>query len=170
MFKRNFAILLVAGLVLGGGAMALAQGQPERPGEPDAAQPGADREARRQELWNCLQSAGQDEAARRRCREQLGVGRHGGGPLRRAVHADLVVRGRDGKFENVTLDRGRVNDATDASRVVLDRPDGKQVSLQLTAETRYRGVQGAAQLRKGEAATVTSRDGKALTVGQRGPG
>ena len=170
MIKRNFAVLVVAGLVLGGGALALAQGPPDRPGtEPGAARGRADREAERQAFRDCRQRAGQDQAARRQCRQQFGPGKHGGGPLRRVVHGDLVVQGDDGQFENVTVDRGAVNEATDTSKLVLDRPDGKQVTFELTTETRYRGVEGAAQLRKGQPAMVTSRDGKALTVGQRDP-
>jgi hypothetical protein len=121
MIKRNVAVLLVAGLVLGGGGVALAEA------------------------------------------------RHAPAPLRRAVHGDLVVRGQDGRFESLTFDRGTVNEATDTSKLVLDRPDGKQVTLELTAETRYRGVEGAAQLREGERAMATSRDGKALSVRQGGP-
>ncbi len=161
MIKRNIAVLLVAGLVLGGGGLALAQGQPDRP----SAEGRPDREAFKQ----CRQRAGEDQAARRACRQQFGRDKRAPGPLGRAVHGDLVVRGEDGQFENLTFDRGTVNGATDASRLVLDRPDGKQVTLELTAETRYRGVDGAAQLREGERAMATSRDGKALSVHQRRP-
>ena len=175
MIKRNFAVLLVAGLVLGGGALALAQGQPDRPspeqGGPGAGPPGPDPQARRQAARECLRKAGQDEAARRRCREQFGKGPHGGGLLGRAVHGDLIVRGEDGRFENVSFDRGTVHPDSDGSKIVIDRPDGQKVTLQLTPETRYRGVDGAAQLAEGRPAMVTSRDGKALMVAQRdGPG
>ncbi|MDP8992322.1 MAG: hypothetical protein M3N31_04610 [Actinomycetota bacterium] len=139
MIKRNFAVLLVTGLVLGGGALALAQGQPDRP-SPEQGGPG---------------------------REQFGKGGHGAGFIGRAVHGDLVVRGEDGKFENVSFDKGTVHADSDGSKVVIDRPDGKQVTLELTPETRYRGVAGAAQLREGRPAMVASRDGKALMVAQR---
>ncbi len=122
MIKRNVAVLVVAALVLGGGGVALAEGERRAPG-----------------------------------------------PLRRAVHGDLIVRGPDGRFESLTFDRGTVNEATDTSTLVVDRPDGKQVTLELTVETRYRGVEGAAQVREGERAVVTSRDGKALSVRQGGP-
>lgn len=181
MIKRNIAVLLVAGIVFGGGALALAQGQPERPTteQGSAQSPGdrqAQRQARREEAKQCLEDAGGDRAKRQQCRDRFkdgrgkdGRGKDGGGPLRRAVHGDLVVRGEGGAFEKVAFDRGKVSQTSDAGRVVIDRPDGQQVSLGLTPETRYRGVQDANQLRKGENAMVTSRDGNALTVAQRNP-
>ena len=175
MIKRNVAILLVTGIVLGGGALALAQGPPDRPtAEPAAGQAAGDRkaerQARREAARKCMQDAGEDQAKRQQCREQFKAGKGArGGPLRRAVHGDLIVGGEDGKFENLVFDRGLVNQASDATKVVIDRPDGQQVSLALTAETRYRGVRDAGQLRKGEPAVVTSRDGKALTVAQPDP-
>ena len=168
MIKRNLAVLLVAGLVLGGGALALAQGQPDRPTVEPGSQGTPDRQARRQAARECLQRAGQDEEARRKCREEHGRMR-GGALLKNAVHGELIVRGDDGRFENVVFDRGTVNGASDASKVVIDRPDGKQVTIQLTAQTRYRGVADAGQLRKGEPAMVVSRDAKALMVAQRDP-
>ena len=136
VIKRNIAVLLVAALVLGGGGLALAQGQPDRPSDRPTVRDGANA---------------------------------GPGPLRRAVHGDLVVRGQDGRFESLTFDRGTVNEATDTSKLVLDRPDGKQVTLELTSETRYRGMEGAAQVREGQPAVATSRDGNALSVRQRDP-
>lgn len=166
MLKRNVAIVLVAALVLGGSALALAQGGPPRPtAEPGGKQGGADRQARRWALRQCLDRAGQDEEARRRC--QAEHGKVGPGVLRRAVHGDLIVRGEDGSFQTVAFDRGMVNQATDGARIVLDRPDGKQATLQLTADTRYRGVGDAGALRKGQPAMVVSRDGKAVVVAQR---
>lgn len=142
MTKRNVAIALVAAVVLGGGALALAQGEPDRPStEPGPAAGPVHRRA----------------------------GGRAGGPLRRAVHGDLVVRGEGGKFETVTFDRGEVDPSSDGGKVVIERPDGPKVTLQLTPETRYRGVRDATRLRKGEPAVVTSRDGKALTVAQRDP-
>ncbi|MDQ3569375.1 MAG: hypothetical protein M3396_01880 [Actinomycetota bacterium] len=178
MIKRNIAILLVAGIVLGGGALALAQGPPDRSTvEPSAAQAPDDRkaarQARREAARKCMQDAGEDLARRQQCRQQFKAGKAGkgawGGPLRRAVHGDLVVGGADGRFEKLVFDRGTLNQASDATKIVIDRPDGQQVTLALTDQTRYRGVQGANQLRKGEPAVVTSRDGKALTVAQRDP-
>jgi hypothetical protein len=176
MIRRNIAVFLVAATVLGGGALALAQGQPERPTtEPGSskapADPQVDRQARREAARKCRESAGEDRAKRQQCRQQFKQGRgKGGGPLRRAVHGDLVVPAEGGAFEKVTFDRGKVSQSSDPGRIVIDRPDGQQVTLALTPETRYRGIEGADQLRKGQNAVVTSRDGKALTVAQRDPG
>lgn len=173
MFKRNLAILLVAGLVFGGGALALAQGQPESPSTgPGSSQAWADRQANREAARKCLHDAGDDQAKRAQCREQFkgGKGRKGGGgPLKRAVHGDLLVAGEGGKFETVPFDRGQVGQNSDAGKIVIDRPDGQQVTLGLTPETRFRGVEDAGQLREDEPALVTSRDGEALTVVQRDP-
>jgi len=69
----------------------------------------------------------------------------------------------------VAFDRGKVNETSDGGKIVIDRPDGQHVTLALTPETKYHGIQDASQLRKGEPAAVTSRDGKALTVAQRDP-
>lgn len=191
MIKRNLSVLLVAGIVLGGSALALAQSQPERPtvepGSPQApadrqAERKAERKARREEAKKCLEVAGEDQTKRQECRDRFkghkgpdgrgkdGMGKDGRGPLGRAVHGDLVVPGEGGAFEKVAFDRGKVSQSSDAGRIVIDRPDGQQVSFELTPETRYRGVQDANRLRKGENAMVTSRDGKALTVTQRDPG
>ncbi len=156
MIKRNVALLLVLGIVLGGGALAVAQGQPERPTtEPEKAQPPGE----------------QLEGPKgRHGRGRDGGRKGGGGQLRRAVHGELVVPAEGGAFEKVTFDRGRVSQSSDGGRIVIDRPDGQQVSLALTPETRYRGIQDANQVRKGANAMVTSRDGRALTVTQRDPG
>jgi hypothetical protein len=143
VIKRNLAVVLVAGIVLGGGALALAQGPPERPstGPAPAQAPG-----------------------------DHGKGPRGrGGPLGRAVHGDLVVPTEDGGYEKVAFDRGTVDAASDGAKVVINRPDGQKVTLELTQETRYRGVAGADQLRDGQLAVVTSKEGKALTVAQRDP-
>ena len=82
------------------------------------------------------------------------------------MHGDLVVRGQNGAFENVTYDRGTL-DGVSGDTLTLTRPDGKKVSFKLTSETKYRGVTGATELKTGKQTLVTSRDGKALTVAQR---
>ena len=191
MIKRNLSVLLVAGIVLGGSALALAQspagashsgtGLAQAPADRQAERK-AERKARREEAKKCLEGAGEDQTKRQECRDRFkghkgpdgrgkdGMGKDGRGPLGRAVHGDLVVPGKGGAFEKVAFDRGKVSQSSDAGRIVIDRPDGQQVSFELTPETRYRGVQDANQLRKGENAMVTSRDGKALTVTQRDPG
>lgn len=191
MLKRNFAVVLVAGLVLGGGAVALAGGDPPRPtvlaaqadppsSSPDADEP-SDRRAARQALRACLEQAGEDEAARRACKEAAGPAlrrgpghRRGPGPLGlvplgRAVHGTVTVPDGNGGWHEVTFDKGTVDEATDGSRVVLDRPDGQTVTVELSPETGYHGVADAAGLVDGRAALVVSQDGEALHVAQRDP-
>ena len=92
----------------------------------------------------------------------------GGGPLARAVHGNLIVRAQDGTFENVAFDRGTLTAVSDSS-LTLQRPDGVDVTVKLDGDTRYRGVENAAALRKGEPAAVVSKDGTARVVMQRDP-
>ena len=171
MLKQKLGALIVAGLVLGGGAVALAQTDGAPPQAPGAEEGRAERQG---ELRNCREEAAQDDEARRRCLE--GRRRHGPGlhAFRRAVHGDLVVRGEEGGFEQRTFDRGTVDAATTDQRIVLTRPDGPTVSFELTGDTDYHGVDGGGAIRKGEPAMVVSEGGKALHVGQRpageGPG
>jgi len=166
------------------------------PTAPDQAPPtGADREARRAaheakraEVRACMEAAGEDAAARQACLAaagfpgRLGAHRpgaagprhhgHAGGPLGilgRAAHGTAVVPGDGDTWQTVTFDRGRVNDATDGSKVVLDRPDGVQVTLALGAGTRYLGIADAAGIRKGSPAMVVSKDGTATVVAQKDP-
>jgi hypothetical protein len=192
MLKRNFAVVLIAGLVLGGGAVALAGGDPPRPtvlaaqtdpppSSPPDAEAAAERRAAREALRACLEQAGEDEAARRACKEAAGPAfrhgrehRRGPGPLGlvplgRAVHGTVTVPDGNGGWHEVTFDKGTVDEATDASKIVLDRADGQTVTIELTAETKYHGVADAAALVDGRPALVVSRDGKALHVAQRDP-
>jgi hypothetical protein len=169
--KQKLGALIVAGLVLGGGAVALAQADGAPPQAPGAEEGRAERQG---QLRKCREEAAQDEEARRRCLE--GHRRHGPGMhlARRAVHGDLVVRGEEGSFEKRTFDRGTVDGATTDQRIVLVRPDGPTVSFELTGDTDYHGIDGAGAIREGEPAVVVSDGGKALRVGQRqaggGPG
>ena len=87
------------------------------------------------------------------------------GLLRRVVHGDLVVRGKDG-FQNVTYDRGKEDGVSD-NTLTITRPDGKKVSVKLTGDTKYRGIKDASQLQAGKPTIVLSKDGNALMVGQR---
>jgi hypothetical protein len=85
--------------------------------------------------------------------------------LRRTVHGDLVVKQGDG-FETVTFDRGTVT-SVDASSLSLHRPDGVDVTVKLTDQTRYVGVTGAGGVQKDKPVTVVSKDGAARMVAQR---
>jgi hypothetical protein len=197
MLKRNFAVVTVVGLVLAGAAVAWAGGGPERPTVLAAAQstdsttpPGTpadpptdeERQARREALRTCLEQAGEDRAARQACFEQAGPGakrfarRHGPGhgpgipgALGRAVHGEVIVPDGEGGWQEVTFDRGQVDAATDGSRIVLDRPDGPEVSVALTAETKYHGIEGAGDIVEGRPALVVSKDGNAVHVLQKDP-
>lgn len=194
MLKRSFAVLLVAGLVGGGAAVAVAGDAPSRPtllaaaqsedtppstaaGAPDRAEI----QARREALRTCLEQAGENEESRRACFQAAGPGiRHhkgrpghagpaGFGPLGRAVHGTVVVPNPAGGWHEVAFDRGEVDEATDGSKIVLDRPDGQTVTIALTDDTKYRGVADASALVEGRPALVVSQDGKALQVVQKDP-
>lgn len=147
MLKRNFAVLLVAGLVLGGGAFAWAQGSPSQAQGAPAA-------------LATVAAGVRDPAARR----AGGEGKHA--LYKRAVHGDLIVRGRGGAFENYTFDRGKV-DAASSTSITLTRPDGKQVTVSITPDTKFRGVRDASGLQTGKPAVVVSQGGKADLVDQR---
>jgi len=139
MLKRNLAILVLALALLGSGAYAWAQTSDTSPAAPTQA-PKAGQQAKGAKGAN--------------------------GILRRVVHGDLVVRGKDG-FQNVTYDRGK-EDGVSNNTLTITRPDGKQVSVKLTSDTKYRGVKDASQLQTGKQTVVLSKDGNALMVGQRG--
>jgi hypothetical protein len=88
------------------------------------------------------------------------------GPLRRAVHGDLVVRTKDG-FENVTFDRGKVT-AASTSSITIERPDGVSVTKAVTAETKFKGVDSAEHVEPGKGALVVSKGDNAVLIAQRG--
>ena len=137
MFKR-FAAVLVGTLVLAGGAYAYAA---DNPSTPSTTTPSASAAAANH------------------------PGRHLRGPLRRAVHGDLVVRTKDG-FENVTVDRGKVT-AASASSITIQRPDGVSVTKAVTADTKFRGIDSAAQLAHDKGALVVSKGDAAVLIAQR---
>ena len=202
VLKRNVAVIVLAGLVLGGAAVAWAGGSPSRPTVLTAAQTGAtttpstpaspptpeERQARRAALRACIEKAGGDATARQACLAVAGLpglgeyrgSGHGGpghpgfrpgafGALGRAVHGTLIVPGVGDSWQTVTFDKGKVDDATDGTRIVLDRPDGQKVTIALTPETKYHGIADSAGIQKGKPALVVSKDGKATHVVQRDP-
>lgn len=201
VLKRNVAVIVLAGLVLGGAGVAWAGPGPARPTVVAAAQTGgttstptsappanADRRAKGEALRACVQQAGKDRTALRACLAAAGVPKPAGpggvkpvkpagpprpglalGALAKAVHGSVIIPGEGTTWQTVTFDRGSVNAAGDGSKIVLDRPDGQQVTLSLTADTRYQGIAGAAALQDGTPALVVSKDGKATLVVQKDP-
>ena len=137
--KKHVAAITIAGVVLGGGAIAYAADQPTRPKVGVAATGGAGK-------------------------ARTGKGAKAEGILKRVVHGDLVVRGKDG-FQNVTYDRGSVTKASNDS-ITLHRPDGKDVTVAVGDSTKYRGIQNAGQIVTNRPAVVVSKDGTALIVAQ----
>lgn len=160
MVKRMVGVLVLASLVVGGSAFAYAQAQPDDPA-PAQGQAPAGAPNRWARCRAAAQTDEQNEAAdprlRRLCR------RHA--LLARTVHADLVVKAGEG-FRNLTFDRGEVTAVSDTS-ITLHRPDGVDVTVALTANTRYRGVDGPGAIETGKPAVVLAGDGSALVVGQR---
>ena len=148
MLKRNLAILALAVALVGGGAVAWAQTSDGSSSPPTTGQQAP---------------AAQQGPAHPGQRGQRGQSANG--LLRRVVHGDLIVRGKDG-FQNVTYDRGKEDGVSD-NTLTITRPDDKKVSVKLTGDTTYRGVQDASQLQAGKQTIVVSKDGNALVVGQR---
>jgi hypothetical protein len=147
MLKRNIAILTIAVVVLGTGAYAWATGAPSRPTtsalESNRARSGA--------------ASGRGAAGRPFRRAH----RLGG----RAVHGDLIVRGRTG-FENVAFDRGDVVRHS-ATSVTLKRADGVEVTKAISGDTRFRGIASVDNLVDSRAAIVVSKGDAAVLVAQR---
>ena len=171
MLKRNVALFLMAGLILGGGAVAWARsdgGRPTLAATTATGKPGGRQQclaqngvtagqrptaAQRQAVLECLQAAG-------------APGKGAKGLLARVVHGDLVVRGAGGKFTNVVYDRGKEKGLA-GDKLTITRPDGVDVTVTLTSSTRYRGVQNSAGLQTGRPTLVLSNpDGTALIVAQ----
>jgi hypothetical protein len=82
---------------------------------------------------------------------------------RRVIHADLIVKDKDGQFVTVTVDRGTVA-AVNAGSITLDRPDGKQVTLTINGDTAVHGVASVTAVQTGKAAIVASRNGAATQI------
>jgi hypothetical protein len=148
--KKHIAAITIAGVVLGGGAIAYAADQPSGPkvGNTPSAAAGAGAGA----------AVGPNGKK---------AGHRAGGILKRVVHGDLVIRGKKG-FQNVTYDRGSVTSASNDS-ITLHRPDGKDVTYALNGSTKYKGIQNAGAIRTNQPAIVVSQNGAAIIVAQRNP-
>jgi hypothetical protein len=148
MIKRHLAGLVVAAVVAGGGAAAWASAPDSTPAQPSTAAAGKP------------SPAAAPNAKGKRAR--------GGAMVRRTVHGDLIVRGKDG-FQNVTLDRGTVQ-SKGSDSITLKRPDGPVVTIKVDGSTRYRGVDSLAAVETGKPAVIVSKAGVAVTVAQKAPG
>jgi hypothetical protein len=178
MLKRNLGVLMVAGLVVGGGAVAWAEGAPARPTV--TVDP-----ATKAQLKTCLQQAraNQDKAAAQKCFADAGVtpghkgaggaGRGGGGGgdtlgAGRMVHGDLIVQAKDGTFQHVTVDRGTLL-SKDGGSITVKRADGPTVTIKVDANTKYLGGGSLNTLETGKPVGVLSKDGTATVVRQPKP-
>jgi hypothetical protein len=181
MLKRNLAVLLVAGLVVAGGAVAWAEGGGARPSflADTGASGGAGATTKatldptvRAHLKACLQQAraNKDRAAAQKCLTDAGVtagqvrGAVRAGALNRVVHGDVIVRTKNG-FESLTVDRGTLQ-SKDGGTVTVKRPDGPTVTVKVDDKTRYPGAGSLADLQTDKPVTVISKDGTALSVRQ----
>jgi hypothetical protein len=167
MVKRHLAGLIVAAVVAGGGVAAAAApngATPDGAGRPSKEQVKQCREAHR---------AGQPPSEECRQVRQQAKHRRGGGPgeplMNHAIHGDLIVKAKDGGFQEVSFDKGVVQAKGDKT-LTLKREDGKTVTVKVNDETKYRGVDSFDAVQKDQPAIVVSRDGTALSVGQRAPG
>ena len=155
MRKHVVAIAIAACAVLGMGAYAWASNQPADPSVSTQQQ-------------QPQQQHGTSPHEQQRHRP--GLGRSGGlGALGgRAIHGDLRIQTRQG-FQDVTFDRGTVT-AVNASSITVHRADNQDVTEQIDANTRFRGVDSWQQVHTNEPATIVSRDGghTAAVVIQRG--
>lgn len=98
---------------------------------------------------------------------------HGGrlAILRRAVHVDAVLRGKDHTFHTWQLDRGlftSLSTSANPARITITRADHVTVTAAVTATTKFRGIPES-QLASGDRVLVVQRDGAARTVMSRAP-
>lgn len=198
MLKRNAALLIVGALLVGGafGAWARGTGSPSsfnadlavaQAATTDPSTTPADRQALRDQIRKCLEdrrAARQSgssstttpsdscQALRAKARS-LGVRRVRAGRARaligRADHGTLDIKNDSGQFVTYTFDKGTVAAATTADQVVIDRPDGKSVTVKIDANTKFRGISSATEIKEGKNALVVSKDGKATLIAQRDP-
>jgi hypothetical protein len=89
------------------------------------------------------------------------------GLLRRADHGTFEVKDKAGQWVTYTFDKGKVT-SVNAQSITLERPDGKSVTLNITPDTKFRGVASAADVKTGKGAIVVSNSSdNALVVAQR---
>lgn len=162
VLKRNLAFAIVAITVVGGGAIAYANGAPARPTlEPSSAL--AAQESAQEDPPPADNGEGATPA---RPRREIRKHRGAHGPLGRAIHGDLIVRTEDGTFANVTFDKGILS-AVSEGELTLKRADGVDVTVKLDDNTQYKGVENAGGLEVAKHVIVRSKQGSATDVGQR---
>lgn len=180
MLKQRIATVLVGGLVLGGGAIALAETSPADPdvgggmASATASEPSADQRAAARACI-AARRANPEAAPSAECqalRDQLGKRgrgeghRPGAGLLRRGIHGEVIVEQDGGGFETVEFDKGTLTSVGDSS-LVLERDDGMTVRVTTNDATKFRGVEGLSELRTGDKVFVVSKDGVARLIAQR---
>jgi hypothetical protein len=153
--KRTAALAVVAATVFSAGAYAWAESQPQ---DPQITTP----------QQQAQQQAQQATPQHERPRLRQWARRHPGQAalLHRAAHADLVVKDRSGAWVTVQYDRGTLK-ATGDHSLTIERPDGKTVTVKVDDATRYRGIDGFAEVQTGEPLIVVAKDGVATVVAQR---
>jgi hypothetical protein len=89
-----------------------------------------------------------------------------GGPLKRAIHGELLVGDGQGGYRTVVFDRGRLG-GIDGSTITVERPDGTKVTAALADDTKFNGTPRD-QLKAGDRVMVLQADGNALRVLSKG--
>lgn len=168
MKKHSLATGIIAAVVLGAGTFAWAEYQPSDPAvsaqtaqvaDFAVATPGATPGA----TPNAANPSGH---ARRRHNGRF-LRHRAEGFLGRAVHGSVIVKGKDGTWQTVDFDKGKLTKSADGSTVTVARPDGHSVTLRVTPDTKFRGIDGVGTLRADKPGLVVSKDGKAIMIAQR---
>jgi len=157
---RKAAALAVAGVVMAGaGAVAWADSNGGSSAAPVAP---SNAPATTPPVKGAGQAAGGKGTAAGKA-----AGGGGLGILRAADHGDVDIKVKaTGAWQTVTFDRGQVTDVA-ADHITLARPDGKSVTLTISASTRYRGVTSWQTVTKSKGAVVISANGSATAIMQR---
>jgi len=112
--KHRFGVALGALLVVGGSYAAAQAASTPRPQQVSLTQ---------------AQAPAEGAPAAKTGHRRLGLG------LRRLVHGDLVVQGKDNQLRNIRLDHG-VLQAVDGSTIAIKEADGSTVDIATTDQTR----------------------------------
>jgi hypothetical protein len=142
--RRILAIAVLSLAVVGAGSFAYAESQPADPSVPSDAQ------------TQPAPRAGGRAGAQRQ------------GPMKGAIHGELLLWERAGTTREVVFDRGRLVSVSE-STITIERRDGQTVSAAVTPETKFTGTPRD-QLQAGAPLLVVQdSDGNALRVLSRGP-